>query len=263
LSEKRAAELLGLEGKSAIVTGASRGIGEAIARALVKVGVGVVGVGRTFSNSWETQFVTKEKIVRLVGDVSDSETAVKALKVCLEKFGGVDILVNNAGIVINTGITDLNMEDWGKTMDTNLNSVVHFCRMVAPEMIRRKKGGRIVNVSSVAADYYETGLLAYVTSKGAINSFTRGLAVDLAPHGITVNAIAPGWVNTTMGAGSLSKEKLQPVLERIPLGHIASTDEIASAVLFLCSDLSRYMTGHLMIVDGGETIEGTVKGIQY
>lgn len=255
--------MLGLDGKSAIVTGASRGIGEAIARALVKVGVGVVGVGRTFSNSWETQFAAKDKIVRIVGDVTDPATAQNALKTCVDNFGGIDILVNNAGIVISTDIANLNMEDWEKTMDTNLSGVVHFCRTVVPEMIRQKKGGKIVNVSSVAADYHENGLLAYVTSKGAVNSFTKGLAVDLAPHGITVNAIAPGWVSTTMGAGSLSKEKLAPVLERIPLGHIASTDEIASAILFLCSDLSRYMTGHVMVVDGGETIEGTVKGIQY
>jgi len=262
MPESKAVEMLGLEGKSAIVTGASRGIGEAIARALVSAGVGVVGLGRTFPNNWEAQFEDQGKVLRLVGDVSDPSTAERALKAALGQYGKIDILVNNAGIVINTGIANLNMEDWDKMMDTNLKSFVYFSRAVCPELIRQKNG-RIVNVSSVAAEFYESGLLAYTTTKGAINSFTKALAVDLGPHNVTVNAVAPGWVNTTMGAGSLSKEKLQPVLERIPLGHVASTDEIASVVLFLCSNLSRYMTGQVVIVDGGETIEGTIKGVQY
>ncbi len=262
-SEKKAAEMLGLAGKSAIVTGASRGIGEAIARALVSLGVSVMGVGRSFPAAWETQFQNEEKISRLVGDVTDPKTADNALKECLDKFGDIDILVNNAGIVINTGILNLNLEDWDRQIDTNLKSFVYFSRAVAPELVNRKKGGRIVNVSSVAANFYESGLLAYSTTKGAINSLTKGLSMDLAPYNITVNAVAPGWVNTLMGAGSLPKEKLAPVLERIPLGHVASTDEIAGVVVFLCSDLSCYMTGQTIIVDGGETVDGTIKGIQY
>jgi NAD(P)-dependent dehydrogenase (short-subunit alcohol dehydrogenase family) len=262
LSQKRVVEMLGLEGKSAIVTGASRGIGEAIARALVEADVNVVGVGRTFPANWESQFQDQQKISRLVGDVCDPRTADSAVRQCLDNFGNVNILVNNAGIVVNTGILDLNVEDWDRTIETNLKGMLYFSRAVAPELVKQKSG-RVVNVSSVAADYYESGLLAYTTSKGAVNSFTRALAVDLAPHHVTVNAVAPGWVNTTMGAGSLPKEKLLPVLERIPLGHVASTDEIAGVVLFLCSDLSRYMTGQIVAADGGETIEGTIKGIQY
>lgn len=263
MSQKKAVEMLGLEGKSAIVTGASRGIGEAIASALVGLDVNVVGVGRTFPNDWETRFQNPERVSRLVGDVSDPNTAENALSKCLDKFGDINILVNNAGIVINTGILNLNLEDWDKIIDTNLKSFVYFTRSVATELVKRKRGGRVVNVSSVAAEFYESGLLAYSTTKGAINSFTKGLAVDLAPHNITVNAVAPGWVNTLMGAGSISKEKLEPVLERIPLGHVASTDEIADVVVFLCSSLSRYVTGQVVIVDGGETVEGTIKGIQY
>ena len=263
MSDKTAIDILGFEGKSAIVTGASRGIGEAIARALVDLGVGVIGVGRTFPTNWESQFRKRESISKLVGDVTDPNTADNSLKACLDRFGRIDILVNNAGIVINTGILNLNMEDWDKQITTNLKSFVYFSRVVAPELVKRKTGGRIVNVSSVAADFYESGLLAYSTSKGAIDSLTKGLAVDLAPHGITVNGIAPGWVATSMGAGAMSKEKLRPVIERIPLGRIASTDEIASAVVFLCSDLSRYMTGQTLVVDGGEIVEGTIKGVQY
>ena len=255
--------MLGLEGKSAIVTGASRGIGEAIARALVNVGVNVVGVGRTFPNNWEGMFSEPKKVSRLVGDVSDQNTAENALNECLDKFGGIDILVNNAGVVIATDILNLNLEDWDKVMDTNLKGLVYFSRAVAKELVKRKKGGRIVNISSVAADFYESGLLAYTTSKGAVDSFTRALSVDLAPHNITVNAIAPGWINTQMGAGAMPPDKLKPVLERIPLGRIGATDEIAGAAVFLCSNLSRYMTGQVVVVDGGETVEGTIKGVQY
>jgi 3-oxoacyl-[acyl-carrier protein] reductase len=263
MSEKVAAEKLGLDGKRAIITGASRGIGEAVARTLVEVGVRVVGVGRTFPSNWEGQFKNPEMVSRLIGDVSDPQTAEKALKCCLDKFGGIDILVNNAGMVISADILNLDMNDWDTTMNTNVKGIIHFCRAVAPVMVRQKKGGRMVNVSSVAADFCESGLLAYSTTKGAIDSFTHSLAIDLSPYNITVNAVAPGWVNTLMGAGSLSKEKLQPVLERIPLGRVASTDEIADVVLFLCSDLSRYVTGQVVIADGGQTIQGTIKGIQY
>jgi len=264
MSEERIVEVLGLKGKSAIVTGASRGIGEAIARALVRLCVNVVGVGRTFPANWEAQFQQNSKnVIRLVGDVSNPATAESALKTCIDRFGDIDLLVNNVGIVISTNILNLNLEDWDKLIETNLKSFVYFSRAIATELVNRKKGGRIVNVSSVAADFVEAGLLTYSTTKGAINSLTKGLAIDLAPHNITVNAIAPGWVNTSMGAGSLSHEKLKPVVERIPLGRIASTDEIADVVVFLCSNLSRYVTGQVVIADGGETIEGTIKGIQY
>jgi 3-oxoacyl-[acyl-carrier protein] reductase len=255
--------MLGLRGKNAIITGASRGIGEAVVRSLVDLGVGVVGVGRTFPFQWNEQFSQPEKAVKVVGDVSDPKTAESALKMCLDKFGSIEILINNAGIVINTGILDLNLEDWDKQMDTNVKSFVYFCRVVAPEMVKQKRGGRIVNISSVAANFFESGLLAYSTTKGAIISLTRGLSIDLAPHNITVNAVAPGWVDTQMGFGSLPKEKHGAVLERIPLRHAASTDEIAGTVVFLCSDLSRYMTGQTITVDGGQTTDGTIKGVQY
>lgn len=263
LLPEKIVETLKLAGKSAIVTGASRGIGESIARALVNSGVGVIGVGRTFPSDWESRFADQSKIVKLVGDVSDPSTSDRALGACLDRFGGIDILVNNAGIVIATSIDKLHLSDWDKVMDTNVKGFLHFCKAVVPEMIKQKRGGRIVNVSSVAAEFYESGLLAYTTSKGAINSLTKGLAVDLAPHSITVNAIAPGWVSTTMGAEVMTAEQLKPVIDRIPLKHIASTDEIADVVVFLCSNMSRYMTGQTVVVDGGETIEGTIKGVSY
>jgi 3-oxoacyl-[acyl-carrier protein] reductase len=259
----RAAALLDLKGKSAIVTGASRGIGEAILRYLADLGVGVVGVGRNFPSDWWNKIPNQENVAVEIGDVTDPKTAQSALQTCLKKFGKVDILVNNAGIAFATTIINLKMEEWNRLMDTNVTGFVHFCREVAPEMVNQKRGGSIVNISSVAATMVEAGLLAYATTKGAIISFTKGLAIDLAPHGITANAIAPGWVRTQMGAAQFTDKQLAVVNERIPLGRIASTDEIAGTAVFLCSGLSRYITGQVITVDGGETCEGTIKGIEY
>jgi NAD(P)-dependent dehydrogenase (short-subunit alcohol dehydrogenase family) len=255
---------LGLSGKNAIVTGASRGIGEGIARAFTNLGVNIVGVGRNFPEDWSNRFSSSPARVRkLVGDVTDPMTAKAALETCLDSFGKIDILVNNAGIVIGTDILNLKFQDWDRQMDTNVKACVYFAKTVAPEMIRQGGGGSIINISSVAADLYEGGLLAYATTKGAIASFTRGLAMDLAPHAITVNAVAPGWVNTQMGAGSLTPEQLAKVNERIPLGRVASVGDIAGTVVFLASGLSRYITGQTITVDGGQTVYGTIKGIQY
>jgi len=265
LNEKidRATELLDLKGKSAIVTGASRGIGEAILRYLADFGVSVVGVGRNFPADWWSKIHNSENVAVEVGDVTDPKTAQNALKTALQKFGKLDILVNNAGIALGTNILNLKMEDWTKLMDTNLTSYVYFCREVTPQMVKQNNGGSIVNISSVAATLVEAGLVAYATTKGAISSFTKGLAIDLAPHRITANAIAPGWVRTQMGAAQFTEKQLSVVNERIPLGRIASTDEIAGTAVFLCSGLSRYITGQVITVDGGQTVEGTIKGIEY
>jgi 3-oxoacyl-[acyl-carrier protein] reductase len=259
----RATSVLDLMGKSAIVTGTSRGIGEAILRSLADLGVGVVGVGRNFPADWWNNIPNRENVAIEVGDITDPKTAQNALKTCLNKFGKVDMLVNNAGIAQATNIVGLKMEDWNKLMDTNVTGYVYFCKEVVPEMVKQKEGGSIVNISSVAATLVEAGLLAYATTKGAIISFTRGLAIDLAPHRITANAIAPGWVRTQMGAAQFTEKQLSVVNERIPLGRIASPDEIAGTVVFLCSGLSRYITGQVITVDGGETCEGTIKGIEY
>src|SRR5580704_17323723 len=145
----RAAALLDLKGKSAIVTGASRGIGEAILRNLADLGVGVVGIGRNFPSDWRSKIPNSQNVAVEIGDITDPKTAQSALKTCLDKFGKVDILVNNAGIASATNIVNLKMEEWNKLMDTNLNGCVYFCREVAPEMVKQKKGGSIVNISSV------------------------------------------------------------------------------------------------------------------
>jgi NAD(P)-dependent dehydrogenase (short-subunit alcohol dehydrogenase family) len=254
--------MLGLSGKSAIVTGASRGIGFAITKALTELGVNVVGVGRKFPENWVKSF-QNGKALPLQADVSKFESAEKAVEVCLDKFGKIDILVNNAGIVAGGTILDLKMEDWDRVMSTNLAGYLHFARVVAADMVNRSIDGRIVNVSSTAGIYPESGLLAYSTTKGAIITFTRSLAIDLARHHIRVNSVAPGWVDTQMGTGSLNKEQIELVKKRIPLGHIGLPYEIAGSVVFLASDLSRYMTGQTIVVDGGQTSDATIPGIVY
>ncbi len=262
MQEEQASKALGLVGKSAIVTGASRGIGEAITKALVDIGVGVVGVARNFSEAWAQGF-DKGRTISVTGDVSNIDVAQKALKTCLDYFGRIDILVNNAGIVIGGTILDLKMEDWDRQMDVNLKGHLNFSKVVSEEMVKRKTPGRIINISSVAGMFYEVGLLSYSATKGAIISFTRGLAIDLAPYNILVNSVAPGWVDTQMGTGTLSQKQMEAVNNRIPLRHIASPAEVAGVVVFLASDLSRYVTGQTIVVDGGQTIDTTIPGIQY
>jgi len=262
MSRDTASKYLGLAGKSAIVTGASRGIGEAVTKVLVDLGVNVVGVARSFPRDWIERF-GRESVASVAGDVAEIETAEKSLQTCLEKFSQIDILVNNAGIVVGGTILDTKIDDWDRQMDVNLKGHFNFSKVVAPEMVKRKTRGRIVNVSSTAALYYENGLLAYSATKGAIMSFTRALAVDLAPHGILANAVAPGWTDTQMGTGNLKSGQRELVNARIPVGHIAAPSEIADIVAFLASDMCRHMIGQMLIVDGGQTIDATISGIQY
>jgi len=258
-----AEKALGLRGKSAIVTGASRGIGEAVIKILVSLGVRVVGVSRNFPEDWTERF-GRESVMAVKGDVADLNTANVALRTCLDRFGDrVDILVNNAGMVIAGTILDTKVDDWDRQMDVNLRGHLNFSQIVSREMVRKKTRGRIVNVSSTAALYYENGLLAYSATKGAIMSLTRAMAVDLAPYGILVNAVAPGWTDTLMGTGSLKEGQREIVNRRIPVGHIASPSEMAGIVAFLASVMCRHMTGQMLIADGGQTIDATIAGIQY
>jgi NAD(P)-dependent dehydrogenase (short-subunit alcohol dehydrogenase family) len=197
------------------------------------------------------------------GDVADTQTAERALKTCLDNFGRIDILVNNAGMVIGGSILDLEVKDWERQMKVNLDGHMNFCKVVAREMVSRKTPGRIINMASTAADYYEVGLITYSATKGAIVSFTKGLAVDLAKHKILVNAISPGWVDTQMGTGNLKPGQLEIVERRIPLGRVAQPADIAGVAVFLASNLCTHMTGQSLLVDGGQTIDATIQGVQY
>jgi NAD(P)-dependent dehydrogenase (short-subunit alcohol dehydrogenase family) len=257
-----ATELLGLKGKSAVVTGATSGIGRETTRLLSNLGTNVVAVGRTFRDDWSTWGGTG-KVIKFQADVSDPTRAEEAVSTCVEKFGKIDILVNNAGMIKGGSILDFKKEDWDRIMEVNLGGYRNFAKAAAMTMTRAKTEGRIVNVASVDGLEAEPGVLAYSASKGAIMMLTRCIALELAPYGIRVNAIAPGWVDTPMGTGVLDAKSRIVVDKKIPLGYIAPPEEIARSVIFLASDLARYMTGAVMVADGGLTIDISIPGLTY
>jgi NAD(P)-dependent dehydrogenase (short-subunit alcohol dehydrogenase family) len=252
-------QLLGLSGKSAIVTGAARGIGGAETRLFSKLGVNIVAVDLDFREEFED---APGKIIKLKADVSDVSSPEKAVSKCIEEFGRLDILVNNAAV--NKGGTVLNYkpEEWDQTLDVNIGGCRNFSRAAANEM-KKKRSGRIINTSSVDGMMAEPGILAYSATKGAIIIMTRCMASELAPFGITVNSIAPGWCDTPFGTGMLDASSRKLVENRIPLGHIAQPEEIARGTIFLASDLSAYMTGHILVVDGGLTTDISIPGLKY
>ncbi|HXW37063.1 MAG TPA: SDR family oxidoreductase [Nitrososphaerales archaeon] len=254
-------KMLGLDGKAAVVTGASKGIGSATTKLLAEAGVNVIAVGRDFEGSAPIR--AKGKIVRFKADVSDEGKAREAVDACLRHFGRLDILVNNAGMIKGGSILDFQRDDWDRIMEVNLGGYRNYARAAVTSMIKNKVDGRIVNVASVDGISAEPGVLAYSASKGAIIMFTRCIAIELAHHGIRVNAIAPGWVDTAMGTGVLDAKSRRLVDKKIPLGYIAPPEEIAASIVFLASDMARYMTGHVMVADGGLTVDISIPGLTY
>ena len=261
-ASERGSKLLGLEGKAAVVTGATSGIGKETARLLAELGVNLVAVGRTF-RAGSLPENAQGKVVRFEADVSDAKLAGQAVDRCVKEFGKIDILVNNAGMIKGGSILDFEQEDWDRIMAVNLGGYRNYAKAAASAMTKMKTDGRIVNVASVDGISAEPGVLAYSASKGAIIMFTRCLAIELAPFGIRVNAVAPGWVDTPMGTGVLDPDSRKLVDKRIPLGYIAPPEEIARSIVFLASDMARYMAGEVMVVDGGLTVDISIPGLKY
>ncbi|MFZ9791275.1 MAG: 3-oxoacyl-ACP reductase family protein [Gemmataceae bacterium] len=250
-----------LKDQVAVVTGGSRGIGRAIALGLAGQGAKVAVI---YKGSKEAADALVQEIqakgttaVAIQADVADYER-VKAVVEEVEKvLGPVNILVNNAGMIHDDLFVRLEPDQWNKVIQTNLGGTFNFCYAVAFSMMRRRSG-RIINISSVAADYVNPGQTNYASSKGAINSFTRSLAVELAPRGVTVNALAPGFIETDMSAAVRNKAG-DMIKKFIPMKRYGQPDDIANMAVFLAGPQSSYVTGQVITIDGGLSL-GAVGG---
>ena len=243
-----------LEGKVAVVTGASRGIGQVVAEELATQGATVV-VNYNSSQSEANAIVAaiEEKggtATAVQANVSQLEAAQALIKTTLDTYGQIDILVNNAGTTRDTLLMTMKENDWDTVIDTNLKSVFNCCKAVARPMLRRKKGGRIINISSVVGLIGQAGQTNYAASKAGIIGFTKSLAKELGPRQITVNAIAPGFFPTAL-TSELPQDMVDKLMEFIPLGRWGELSEVAHLVAFLASDKAAYITGEVIRVDGG------------
>jgi 3-oxoacyl-[acyl-carrier protein] reductase len=243
-----------LEGKVAIVTGASRGIGRVIAEDLATQGAKVVINYNSSAEAAEAvvggiQAAGGEALAfqAVVGDFAATQSLMQA---ALDNYGQIDILVNNAGTTRDMLLMMMKEDDWDVVINTNLKSMFNCCKVVLKPMLRRKNGGRIINISSIVGLAGQGGQTNYAASKAGIIGFTKSLAKEVGSRNITVNAVAPGFFPTAL-TDVLSDEMVKKALELIPLGRLGELEEIAHLVSFLASDKAAYITGEVIRVDGG------------
>ncbi len=241
-----------LANKVAIVTGSTRGIGRAVAEHLAKEGAHVAVCGR----DGEKAIQVAEAIVEQGGiargfrcDVTVEEDVQNLVRDVQEAFGSIDILVNNAGITRDTLLLRMKDADWDDVMEVNVKSMYRCAKAVLRPMMKQRSG-RIINITSVIGLMGNAGQANYAAAKAAVIGFTKSLAKEAASRGITVNAIAPGYIATDM-TDALDEKVRERIIEAIPLGTIGQPEDVAHAVVFLASDEARYITGHTLVVDGG------------
>ena len=241
-----------LEGQIALVTGASRGIGAAVALELGRQGATVIGTATTtkgaeqISQSLQQDNVKGEGMVLNVNDTAQIEVVLRTIA---EKFGVITILVNNAGITRDTLLMRMSEDDWDAVLSTNLKSVFHLSQAVLRPMMKARHG-RIISISSVVGHMGNAGQTNYAAAKAGMTGFTKSLAREVGSRGITVNCVAPGFIDTDM-TRALSEEQRKELVQHVPAGRLGSVDDIAAAVTFLASPHAAYITGETLHVNGG------------
>jgi 3-oxoacyl-[acyl-carrier protein] reductase len=250
-----------LKDQVALVTGGSRGIGRAICQAFAAEGarVAVIYLGNEAAATATVQEIALKggTAQALQVDVTDAAAVQKCVERVEKEWGRLDILVNNAGVIQDDLFVRMEPDAWNKVLQTNLGGVYNFCRAVAYTLMKQRRG-RIINISSVAAEHVNMGQTNYAASKGAINSFTRALAVELASRNVTVNAIAPGFIETDMSEAVRNKAG-DLIKKFIPMRRLGQPQDVARVALFLAVEESAYMTGQVLTVDGGLSL-GAVAG---
>ena len=245
----------------AIVTGGSRGIGKAIVLALAKQGAKVAFVYRgnlAAATELEAEVAKLGGTAKAwQGDVADPATAGQVVAGVLADWGRVDILVNNAGVIRDGLFVRMEPQAWKEVLSTNLDGTFYFCKAVAELMVFKQRSGRIVNISSVAGTHVNAGQVNYSASKGAVNSLTKVLAIEMGKRGITVNAVAPGFIETDMSEAVRNKAG-DIIKKAVPLNRLGQPDDIANVVLFLCSPAASYITGQVITVDGGLSLGAAI-----
>ncbi|ATZ74312.1 3-oxoacyl-ACP reductase [Idiomarina sp. X4] len=240
---------MNFENKVALVTGASRGIGKAIAQQLVKEGAKVIGTATSDKGALAISDYLGDNGKGIALDVTDADSVQETVKSLEKEFGSIDILVNNAGITRDNLMMRMKDDEWNSVIDTNLTAIFRVCKAVVRGMMKRRHG-RIINISSVVGTTGNPGQVNYCAAKAGLVGFSKSLAKEVAARGITVNCVSPGFIDTDM-TKALTEEQKESIFANIPAARLGKPDEIASAVTFLASDGAAYITGETIHVNGG------------